>query len=141
MARQVQRRLTYRKKTVGPPWSWRPVWNSAPRRVCLSHHCDPVFYAPEDPEPLEIGRYDWLLRLYQHHGASPASVEHHGGIAYFEQEWQTIRDREVEWIEYVNRRNGTVYRIDFGTALRYGSWEPTPRGDMWVVPHEQYTTV
>lgn len=141
MARRVQRRLTFRRITVGPPWSWRPLWPSGPRKTCLSHHCDPVFYDPEAPEPLEIGRYDWMLRLYQHEGASPMSVEHHEGIAYFEQEWRTIRDREVEWIEFVNRRSGTVSRIDFGSALRYGSWEPTPRGDMWVVPREQYTTI
>jgi hypothetical protein len=138
VTRRVQRRLTFRRRTKGEPWSWRPLHPHG--ATCLSNHVDPVFYDPDVPEPLQIGRYDWLLRLYQHEGASPASVEHHGGIAYFETEWQSIRDREVEWLEHVNRRTGTVSRIDFGTALRYGSWHSTPRGDMWVVPHEQYST-
>lgn len=138
--KHVGRRLTYKRRTRAP-WSWRPVWAHTAPRVCLSHHVDPVFLDPAAPEPKEIGKYDWLLRLYQHEGASPASVQQPGGVGYFEQEWQTIRDKEVEWLEYVNRHARTTYRIDFGTALRYGSWESTPRGDMWVVPVEQYTTV
>lgn len=138
--RRVERRFTYRRVSR-EPWSWRPRFHHKAPRTCLTHQVDPVFYDPDAPEPLEIGRYDWLLRLYQHHGASPMSSQHHGGIAYFEQEWLAIRDKQAEWIEFVDERSGTVSRIDFPTASRYGSWEPTPRGDMWVVPLEHYTTI
>jgi len=138
MAREVTRRITTRRQTKGEPWKWRPLWlNGA---TCLSHHVDPVFYDPDVAEPLAIGRYDWMLRLYQHEGASPASVEHHEGIAYFEREWADLEDRQCEWLEFVKRHDGTIRRVDFGTAKRYGSWVPTPRGNMWVVPSDFYFT-
>lgn len=140
--KRVSRRVTYRGMTRRPPWTWRETWKTVAPRTCLTHQVDPVYYDPEAEEPLEIGKFDHLLRLYQHYGASPASVKHPSmGIAYFEHEWQAVLDKRVEWFEFVDPAYRTVYRVDFGTALRYGSWESTPRGWMWVVPVEQYTTV
>lgn len=137
--RKVERRLTFKRRTCGAPWSWRSVFQTGAPRTALSNQRVPVHHRIDDEHVLEIGSYDWLTRLYQHRGLSRNSVRPEGGVAYFEEEWEFIRSRECEWIEYVDDLNETVLRIDFQDASRYGSWVSTPRGSMWTVPTDYYT--
>lgn len=136
--RTVARRLTYRRMSRGAPWDFRGQ-DSAQVRTLLTNMKDRYHYGAEGEEArFWLGSFDWLLRLYQHHGLSRASVQREEGICYFETEWEFLRERGCEWLEYVNRHNDTALRIDFPSALRYGSWVSTPRGSMWAVPREVY---
>lgn len=125
--------------TRGAPWNIRQQ-DSSQTRTLLTNHRDRFVYSSSDEAKYWLGDFDWLLRLYQHHGLSRMSVQQPGGVGYFESEWAFLTDSGCEWLEYVNRHDSAALRLDYWTACRYGSWEPTPRGSMWVVPYDLYDT-
>jgi len=88
-----------------------------------------------------LGEFDQLLRLYQHRGLTRQSVLRDGKVCYrLDDEWDRLKELGCEWIEFVDDQRDTVHRIDFKTALGYGSQEPSPRGPVWAIPIEQYTS-
>lgn len=127
--------------TRGTPWGWRPCFTTGAPRTCLSNYRVPVLVTIGDT-PLVAGDYDALLRLYQHRGTSRQSVLWEDKVAYrLEEEWHLLKMHECEWLEFVDDRERTVSRLDFGSASRYGSQEATPHGQMWTVPRSIYTTL
>lgn len=124
-----------------PPWEWRETWSKGAPRVCLSNYTDYV-YIQRGGTKLRTGRFDWMLRLYQHHGATVQSVlqdvDGERCVVYDWAEWEWLKPLAC-WAEYIDAARERVYRISFGDICRKGRRTTTRHGDAWVVPLHHYT--
>jgi hypothetical protein len=131
--RRVQRRS---RRLIEPPWVKRGTDQKG--RTLLTNVKDPVFVQNPDGDFVELGLFDRMYRLYRHSGVTPTQVASEGGIRYFRHEWEFLRDNGCLWIEFVHPTIGSVVRIDFNTADRYGSPVTNQWGQMWSVPEHLY---
>lgn len=145
LARAV--RLIRRKHTrlaqPRPPWEWRDTAERGAPRTLLSNHKNPVMVSLGDTR-VTAGRLDWMLRLYQHQGATKQSKfwqdeDGNDYVAYFPDEWEKVRD-VAEWLELVDTDHESVWRTGIRSARKYGHTTDTARGPMWVVPLEHYSS-
>jgi hypothetical protein len=135
--RAVRRGCTSKRATRTSPWSKRPCWPTGAPRVCLTNLRDPIVAPVGAQSFVVLGEFDRLLRLYQHR----ASICSEGLAIYpIEQVWNPLWQKGCEWIEMFDDEKEVVLRIDFRSALRYGSMEPSPMGDVWAIPLGQYTS-
>jgi hypothetical protein len=133
--RSVSRRCTSKRATRTSPWSKRPSWPTGAPRVCLTNLRTPIVVPVGAESFIALGEFDSLLRLYQHRGSS--TREH---VRYrIEEEWNLLQDMGVEWLELFDDELESVLRIDFRSALRYGSKEPSSLGPVWSIPLAQFT--
>jgi hypothetical protein len=101
---------------------------------------EPVYLALTPTARVKAGEYDFLLRLYQHRGATRASVRTSEGIAYHRTEWEYLDSVPCLWLEFVDDDKRIVYRVDRRTGSRYGSWDTNAWGDIFVIPEKHFTT-
>lgn len=131
--RNVRRRS---RQLIKPPWIQRGT--HADGRTILTNVKDPVYVQSPGGEHVELGLFDRMYRIYRHSGVTPNQVADEGGIRYFRHEWEFLRDNNCLWIEFVHPSTGSVVRIDFNSASRYGSAVTNQWGQMWSVPEHLY---
>lgn len=139
--RFVRRKVT-RLQQPRPPWEWRPTASEGPPRVLLSNHKD-LITVPLGEAHVVVGKLDWMLRLYQHHGATTRSalqeIDGETYVVYEGSEWERV-EPVAEWLELVNRRTDTVCRTGIRSGRKYGCRIDLPRGKGWAVPLAIYST-
>lgn len=131
--RRVLPRTT--RRLSRPPWTVRGT--DAKGRTLLTNFKDPVFVQAPDGTAIEIGMFDRLYRIYRHHGVSPEQVSAEGQVRYFRHEWEFLIANDCLWIEFAPT-TGSVQRIDFNTAKRYGSAVTNQWGQTWSIPSHLY---
>jgi len=125
-----------------PPWEWRETANKGAPRTLLSNHKNPVTVSLGGARVV-AGQFDWMLRLYQHKGATKQSrfwQDESGSdfVAYFAEEWDRISEKAC-WLELVDPDTESVLRTGIRSARKYGTTADTARGPMWVVPLDLYS--
>jgi hypothetical protein len=131
--RRVRRRS---RQLIKPPWEQRGT--DAKGRTLLTNVKDPVLVQNPDGDTVELGLFDRMYRIYRHSGVSPKQVAADGGIRYFRHEWEFLLNNNCLWIEFVHPSTGSVMRIDWNSARRYGSAVTNQWGQMWSVPEHLF---
>lgn len=118
------------------PWTFRETWPDG--RTCLSNYTDDV-RIQRGGKRLKTGRFDWMLRLYQHHGVTLQSAVVDGCVMYSREEWDYLCERQCCWLELVLPNLVTPLRTSFRTASLQGHRTTTVSGPHWAVPLHHYT--
>jgi hypothetical protein len=141
-AMRVVPRRTTKFAQPRPPWDWRNTASHGAPRTLLSNHKSPITTLLGG-STVTCGQLDWMLRLYQHKGATKQSATYvEDGVTYVvyhQDEWGKIQ-AVATWLEFVKPDQEAVCRTDIRSARKSGHAVDTSRGPMWAVPLSTYTT-